>query len=100
MPISNTKAATCVEIVRIRPHEGKAADLLALRPRLSREFRELTPGFISHSFYELEDGSFVDVVLWESAAALEAVDENHPMLDAWYGMVEIISMETGVPADA
>lgn len=87
----------CVEVVRIRPHAGKADALRALRPRFSAEFRTRTPGFQSHQFYELEDGSFLDIVLWDSSASLEAVDENHPLLDEWYGMVDIISMETGEP---
>ncbi|AVA26610.1 hypothetical protein ACXHXG_14940 [Rhizobium sp. LEGMi198b] len=89
-----------VEVVHIRPKEGMADAILAMRPRFCSDLREKTPGFISNAFYQMADGTFLDVVLWTDAASLEAVDENHPLLEEWYDKVEIISMETGVPVDA
>lgn len=88
-----------VEVVRIRPNEGAREALLALRPRFCAEFREKTRGFLSHSFHEMEDGSFLDIAYWTDAAAIEAVDEDQPILQEWYGMVEILSMETGLKLD-
>ena len=88
------------EVVRIRPKEGKREEIIALRPRFCSEFREKTAGFLSNSFHEMEDGTFLDIVFWRDAAALEVVDENHPMLVEWYDKVDIITMETGTPIDA
>lgn len=85
----------CVEVVRIRPLPGMRDELIALRGRFSTEFREATPGFHSHQWFELDDGSFLDIALWSAASDLDAVDEDQPILEEWYGLVEIISMETG-----
>ncbi|WP_181183468.1 MULTISPECIES: hypothetical protein [unclassified Mesorhizobium] len=89
--------ATLVEVVRIRPKEGLRDQIVALRPRFCREFREQAPGFVSNTFHELADGTFLDVVLWVDSAALEAVDETHPLLEEWYDKVDILWMETGLP---
>ena len=89
-----------IEVVRIRPNEGEREAILQLRPRFCAEFREKTAGFIANSFHEMEDGTFLDIVLWTNAAALEAVDEDHPLLEEWYGKVEILTMETGTPINA
>ena len=89
-----------MEVVRIQLHDGKRDELLALRGRFCSEFREKTPGFISNSFHEMADGTFLDIVFWADAAALEAVDENHPMLEEWYGMAEILWIETGTAVNA
>lgn len=86
-----------IEVVRIRPNDGMREAMLALRPRFCADFRQKTAGFLSDSFHEMEDGSFLDIVYWANSEALEAVDETHPMLDDWYGMVEILTMETGLP---
>lgn len=96
----NSKKAALIEVVHIRPKEGMRETLLALRPRFCAEFREQTAGFVSSSFHEMADGTFLDLVLWTDAASLEAVDESHPMLEAWYDKVDILWMEMGTPFHA
>jgi hypothetical protein len=89
-----------LEVVHIRPKPGMRDKLLALRAKFLSEFREKTPGTISCSLNELADGSFLELVYWTDQASLEAVDEEHPMLEEWYGMADILWMETGKPVDA
>jgi hypothetical protein len=86
-----------LEIVRYRLKDGAEEELLAEGPSLFALLREEFPGMRTAHRAKLDDGSWIDVVVWDSreeaeAAAREAMDR--PQIAAFMRHIdEVLSME-------
>jgi hypothetical protein len=90
--------------IEFAPFRAKAgvdeSTMLALSNRLEGEFLVRQPGYIRRELLKAEDGTFVDLVWWESPAAAEAamgkVAESE-VCAAYFAAMELASeAEAGV----
>ena len=64
------------EIVHARVREGIGEEMIAGRPALEAAVRERLPGLLDIRLVRLDDGSYLDMLRWESlAAAHAAIDQ-------------------------
>jgi hypothetical protein len=90
-------SATALEIVRYRLKDGAEEEMLAERPNLFELLREEFPAMRSAHRAKLDDGTWIDIVVWNSreeaeTAAREAVER--PQIAAFFRHIdEVLSME-------
>ena len=60
------------EIVHARIREGIEEEMIARRPTLEAAVRERLPGLLDIRLVRLDDGTYLDVLRWESRAAADA----------------------------
>lgn len=64
------------EIVHARLREGIEEEVMARRPTLEAAVREQLPGLLEIRLVRLDDGTYLDVLRWESRAAADAAIEQ------------------------
>jgi heme-degrading monooxygenase HmoA len=60
------------EIVHARVREGAEEEMLSRRPALEAGVREKLPGLLDIRLVRLDDGTYLDVLRWESREAADA----------------------------
>lgn len=60
------------EIVHARIRDGIEQEMIARRPALEAAVREQLPGLLDIRLVRLDDGTYLDVLRWESRAAADA----------------------------
>ena len=60
------------EIVHARVREGIEEEMIARRPALEAAVRERLPGLLDIRLVRLDDGTYLDMLRWESRAAADA----------------------------
>lgn len=76
-----------LEIARFRVHEGAEDQMLTERPAMVEAIRRHFPAHRDAYLCKLDDGTWVDVVVWENRAEAEAAAEGvyaHPELASWF----------------
>lgn len=76
-----------IEIARFTVKTGAEAAMLAERPAMVRELRKRFPAHQDAYLTKLDDGSWMDVVLWSDRAQAEAAAEGvyaYPEIAAWF----------------
>ena len=64
------------EIVHARLRESIEEEVMARRPALEAAIRERLPGLLEIRLVRLDDGTYLDVLRWESRAAADAAVEQ------------------------
>jgi heme-degrading monooxygenase HmoA len=64
------------EIVHARVREGIEEEMTSRRPALEAAVKERLPGLIEIKLVRLDDGTYLDVLRWESRAAADAGAEQ------------------------
>lgn len=66
-----------IEIADIKLASGKTeADLVAASAQFQKEFLSAQPGFLSRKLVRKKDGTFADILRWESMEAVETIMEK------------------------
>jgi heme-degrading monooxygenase HmoA len=78
------------EIVHARVRDGVEEEMLSRRPLLEAAVRERLPGLLDIRLVRLDDGTYLDVLRWESRAADAATDQYAAIPEAAeiHGFVE------------
>jgi heme-degrading monooxygenase HmoA len=63
------------EIVHARIRDGVEEEMLSRRPALEAAVRQKLPGLLDIRLVRLDDGTYLDVLRWESRAAADAAIE-------------------------
>ena len=71
------------EVSRVRLEVGARDRVLAERPRVVEAVRERVPGLLDATLVELSDGTFLDVLRWESDDAASAAASVYAALPEW-----------------
>jgi hypothetical protein len=86
-----------LEIVRFRLKDGAEDEMLAERPNLFALLREAFPGLCAAHRAKLDDGTWLDVLLWgsrEQAETAQREEMQRPEIAAALRHVdEVLSME-------
>jgi heme-degrading monooxygenase HmoA len=61
-----------VEVVHAKVRDGAEQELLRRRPALEAGVREKLPGLLDIRLVRLDDGTYLDVLRWESREAADA----------------------------
>jgi hypothetical protein len=89
--------AGCLEIVRFRLEDGAEDEMLAERPNLSALLREAFPGLRAAHRAKLDDGTWIDVLVWdrrEQAETAQREEMQRPEIaTALRHVDEVLSME-------
>jgi hypothetical protein len=64
------------EVVHARTREGAEDEMLKRRPVLEAAVRDKLPGLLDIRLVRLDDGTFLDVLRWESREAADAAVEE------------------------
>jgi hypothetical protein len=64
------------EVVHARAREGAEQEMLSRRPALEAAVREQLPGLLDIRLVRLDDGTYLDVLRWESREAADAAIEK------------------------
>jgi heme-degrading monooxygenase HmoA len=64
------------EVVHARVREGAEQEMLSRRPALEAAVREKLPGLLDIRLVRLDDGTYLDVLRWESREAADAAIER------------------------
>lgn len=64
------------EVVHAKVRDGAAEEMLSRRPALEAAVREKLPGLLDIRLIRLDDGSFIDLLRWESREAADAAIEK------------------------
>lgn len=76
-----------IEIARFRVHEGAEERMLAERPAMLAAARRHFPAHRDAYLTKLDDGTWMDVVLWSDREQAEAAAKgfyDHPDIAAWF----------------
>jgi heme-degrading monooxygenase HmoA len=65
------------EIVHVRARAGIEEEMIRRRPALESAVRDALPGLIDIRLIRLDDGTYLDVLRWESRAAADAAAERY-----------------------
>ena len=65
------------EIVHARVRDGAEDEMVSRRPALEAGVRERLPGLLDIRLVRLDDGTYLDVLRWESSAAADAAIERY-----------------------
>ncbi len=79
------------EIVHARIRVGVEEEMFRRRPQLEAAIRDRLPGLLDISLVRLDDGTYLDVLRWESRAAADAAVEQFaqvPEAGEIHGFVE------------
>lgn len=66
-----------VQVVHSRVHAGSEQAMLQLRPQFVRAMRQAVPGLREARLVRLDDGTWLDIVEWESRTAADAAGAAH-----------------------
>jgi heme-degrading monooxygenase HmoA len=92
------------EIVHARVRDGAEEEMLSRRPALEAAVRERVPGLLDIRLVRLDDGTYLDVLRWESRAAADAATEQYaaiPEAGEIHGFVqEVLAHHRGEAAVA
>ena len=64
------------EVVHARVRDGVEDEMVSRRPALEAAVRERLPGLLDIRLVRLDDGTYLDVLRWESRAAADAAIER------------------------
>jgi hypothetical protein len=64
------------EVVHAKVHDGAEEEMLSRRPALEAGVREKLPGLLDINLVRLDDGTYLDVLRWESREAADAAVEK------------------------
>lgn len=85
------------EVCRIRPREGAAAQLLALRDAVIEEWRQATPAFVRAELLRPEaDDTWIDIYWFTSKQAAKdafARADTMKAFQEWDKLVEFVGLE-------
>ena len=91
------------EVVHSRLQAGAEDAMLALRPAFVAAMRSAAPGLLAAQLVRLDDGTWLDIVEWESREAAEAgIAAHHSVPEAaemGRHVSEILAMHQGVPTE-
>jgi hypothetical protein len=91
------------EVVHSRVRAGAEEKMLALRPRFVAAMRAAVPGLLDARLVRLKDGTWLDIVRWDSRASAEAgaaAHEGVPEAAEMAGhVIEIIDFMQGDDAE-
>jgi heme-degrading monooxygenase HmoA len=79
------------EIVHARIRDGVEDEMLSRRPQLEAAVREQLPGLLDIRLVRLDDGTYLDVLRWESRESADAAIEKFaeiPEAGEIHGFVE------------
>jgi heme-degrading monooxygenase HmoA len=65
-----------VEVVHARVRDGAEEEMLRRRPELEVGVKEKLPGLLDIRLIRLDDGTYLDVLRWESRAAADSAIEK------------------------
>jgi heme-degrading monooxygenase HmoA len=65
-----------IEVVHARVRDGAEEEMLSRRPALEAGVREKLPGLLDIRLIRLEDGTYIDLLRWESREAADAAVEK------------------------
>jgi heme-degrading monooxygenase HmoA len=74
--IRREKMSEFYDVVHARVRDGAEAEMLRRRPALEAGVREKLPGLLDIRLVRLEDGTYLDVLRWESRDAADAAIEK------------------------
>lgn len=90
--------AITVEMAKINLAVGKSeAELVAASEQFQREFLSRQPGFLRRELLRLDEGNYLDLIHWRSAADASAVMEyamESPQCQAYFA---VMAMDTDKP---
>jgi heme-degrading monooxygenase HmoA len=64
------------EVVHAKVRDGAEQEMLSRRPALEAGVREKLPGLLDIHLVRLDDGTYLDVLRWESREAADAAMEK------------------------
>jgi hypothetical protein len=64
------------EVVHAKVRDGGEAEMLRRRPSLEAGVKERLPGLLDIRLLRLEDGTYLDILRWESSGAADAAIEK------------------------
>jgi heme-degrading monooxygenase HmoA len=64
------------DVVHAKVRDGAEEEMLRRRPALEAGVREKLPGLLDIHLIRLDDGTYLDVLRWESRAAADAAIER------------------------
>jgi heme-degrading monooxygenase HmoA len=64
------------DIVHAKVRDGADAEMIRRRPALEAGVREKLPGLLDIQLLRLADGTYIDLLRWESRAAADAAIER------------------------
>ena len=86
-----------LELARVRIADGAEPDFLAERPAMLAALRDRFPGVRAAYLGRLDDGLWIDVVVWDTRQQAETAARdafNHPEIAGWFRHIqEVIAME-------
>jgi hypothetical protein len=81
------------DVVHAKVRDGAEEEMLSRRPVLEAAVREKLPGLLDISLVRLEDGTYLDVLRWESREAADAA------IDKFAGVPEAGEIHGFLPED-
>lgn len=69
------------EVVHAKVREGAEEEMLSRRPALEEGVRDKLPGLLDIRLVRLEDGTYLDVLRWQSREAADAAVEKFAEVD-------------------
>ncbi len=89
-----------IEIAEIRLAEGRTVqDLLAASERFQNEFLSAQPGFIGRDLVRTDDGSYADIVRWDSVEAATAIMDKAANSEACQRFFAVMEMNSQDPTE-
>lgn len=70
--------AVVYEVVHSRLRDGAEADMLSLRPAMIHAVRDRCPGMLDAQLVHLDDGTWLDIVTWDSREPWNAPPPSFP----------------------
>jgi heme-degrading monooxygenase HmoA len=64
------------DVVHAKVRDGAEAEMLERRPALEAGVKEKLPGLLDIKLVRLEDGTYLDILRWESREAADAAIEK------------------------
>jgi hypothetical protein len=91
------------EVVHSRLQPGSEEAMLALRPRFVAAIRAAAPGLRDAQLVQLDDGSWLDIVQWDSREAAEAGVAAHgsvpEAVEMGQHISEVLAIHQGAAAE-
>jgi hypothetical protein len=87
----------CIELVRFRVKPGEDEQVVRTHAGMVSAVRQRFPGLVEARLGKLPDGTYIDVVVYSSAAEAEAANEDALNIPEFVEMVshieEVVSIE-------
>jgi heme-degrading monooxygenase HmoA len=65
-----------IDIVHAKAREGSEEEMISRRPALEAGVKEKLPGLLEIRLIRLDDGTYIDLLRWESREAADAAVEK------------------------